>query len=289
MGGWRKKKSREGFQREPLREVPTMREAVGLLGGVMVLFLLVTYFMFKTPAWSLPAGINSRFIAVLVIELLGVGLPVAIFLRVRRFDPGRVLGLTKSTAASLAGAALMGAATVVVAPQFETWQARLIPPPEQYLEALAEFISLEQGESVLLALLCLAVVPALCEEALFRGILLKACLARWSKTHTIVGIGIIFGLFHLDMWRWPLLSVIGMLITWTAVKTASIWPAITFHLVNNGTSVMLANCDWPAEREWTEGVGDVPPGLFVLGVGLLVAGAGLIRRNKKHDSTNNEK
>jgi membrane protease YdiL (CAAX protease family) len=228
-------------------------------------------------------------VAVMMVELSSVGLPLAVFLRLRGFNIGRALGLSYRGTAPLAGAVLMGAATVVVIPQFEAWQARLIHPPEEYLEALAEFISLKQGESVVWALVCLALVPALCEEALFRGILLKACLARWSKPLTIVGVGMVFGLFHLDLWRWPLLSVVGMLLTWTAAEAASLWPPIVFHLVNNSVSLLLANTSWSAEQDWVATTGDVPPGLFALGAGMLVLGAGLIGRNRGRDLPNNER
>ena len=289
MGELWKKKGGEDFQQRALREIATLREAALLLGVVMVLFLLISYFLFKWLSLSLPLGINSRFVAVLVVELSSVALPLAVFLRLRGLNIGRALGLNYSGTAPLAGAVLMGAATVVITPQFEAWQARLIRPPEGYLEALADFISLKQGESVVWALVCLALVPALCEEALFRGILLKACLARWGKPLTIVGIGLVFGLFHLDLWRWPLLSVVGMLLTWTAVEAASIWPAIVFHLVNNSVSLLLANCSWSAEQDWVATAGDVPPGLFALGAGLLVLGAGLISRNRGRNRPNNER
>ena len=289
MGESWKKKGGEDFQQRALREIATLREAVLLLGVVMLLFLLISYFLFKWLSLSLPLGINSRFAAVMVVELSSVGLPLAVFLRLKGFNIGRALGLNYSGTAPLAGAVLMGAATVLVIPQFEAWQARVIQAPEGYLEALAEFISLKQGESVVWALVCLALVPALCEEALFRGILLKACLDRWSKPLTIVGIGMVFGLFHLDLWRWPLLSVVGMLLTWTAAEAASLWPPIVFHLVNNSVSLLLANCSWSVEQDWVATTGDVPPGLFALGAGMLVLGAGLIGRNRGRNRLNNER
>ncbi|MBN2288573.1 MAG: CPBP family intramembrane metalloprotease [Candidatus Glassbacteria bacterium] len=266
-----------------------MADAAMLLGVVVVFFLLISFLLIKTPGWTLPGGINSRFVAVLMIELVGVGLPVAVFLKLKRLDPAAALGLRPAGVVSLAGAALMGLATVVVAPQFEAWQARLVQPPERYLEALADFVSLEQGESLAWALVCLALVPALCEEALFRGVLLRACLPRWKTSTTIVVIGLVFGLFHFDLWRWPLLSAIGMLLTWCAVKAGSVWPAFVFHLVNNTASLLLANSDWPSREGWTTAAADVPPGLFALGAVLLAAGAGLVGGGRRHGPAGDER
>ncbi|MFC1537656.1 type II CAAX prenyl endopeptidase Rce1 family protein [Gemmatimonadota bacterium] len=274
MRGWWKERKEESFQQTALNRNPDLWEVTLLLGFIMALLLLVSFSLIEVPHLSLPGEINSRFIAVLIIELMFVGLPVAGFIWVKRFDPSRVLGLNPTGVASLGGAALMGAATVLIAPQLEAWQARVIPPPEQYLEALSEFVTLEPGESLVWALFCLALVPAICEETLFRGVLLKTCLARWDKVTAIVGIGILFGIFHLDLWRWPLLSLIGMLITWIAVETASIWPAFVFHLVNNSVSLLFVNFNWPVERDAV----DLPPELMAVGVGFLVIGAGFIIR-----------
>jgi sodium transport system permease protein len=275
MRGWWKQRKEESFKQTALNRNPDLWEVALLLGFIMALLLLVSFSLIEIPRLSLPGEINSRFIAVLIIELMFVGLPVAGFVWVKRFDPPRVLGLNPAGVASLGGAALMGAATVLVAPQLEAWQARVIPPPEQYLEALSEFVTLEPGESLVWALFCLALVPAICEEALFRGVLLKTSLARWDKVTAIVSIGILFGLFHLDLWRWPLLSLIGMLITWIAVETASIWPAFVFHLVNNSVSLLIANSHWPVERDAV----DLPPELMAFGVGFLAIGAGFIIRD----------
>jgi len=288
MTGWWKKEGRGEFGQGLLRETPSLAEAVILLGWVMVLFLLVSYLIMNITVLNRAVESRSRFAAVLVIELLGVGLPVAAFLRLRGFAPAPTLGLAPSGWANLTGAALMGVGMVFVAPQLEAWQASLITPPEEHLEALVEFVTLEAEESLLWALVCLAVVPAVCEEALFRGVLLKACIARWHKASIVVVIGVLFGLFHLDLWRWPLLSLIGMLLTWTAMEAASIWPAVVFHLVSNSASLLLVNLNWPAERDWTVAAADVPPGLFVLGAGLLVVGSGLVRRNRRRRSRKDE-
>ncbi|MEA2062247.1 MAG: type II CAAX endopeptidase family protein [Gemmatimonadota bacterium] len=278
---WQKKINREGPGPRPLRETPSPGESALLLGAVMALFLLLMFVLLELPGLSPAREGNWRFAGVLLVELIAVGLPVAVFIRVGRFAPGSVLGLRPCALAALLGAVLMGVATAVVAPQFEAWQAGLMEPPEGYLEALTDFISIRERESLPWVLFCLALVPALCEEALFRGILLKACLARRGKLLTVIAVGLCFGLFHLDLWRAPILSIIGMLLTWTAIEAGSVWPAFVFHLVNNSVSLLLANSSWPAQREWIDSAGDVPPVLFTTGALLLVAGAALVEWGKK--------
>ena len=64
-----------------------------------------------------------------------------------------------------------------------------------------------------------------------------------------------------------------MLITWIAVRTASLWPAVVFHFVHNSLSLILLNLVIPGERGWIEGTANVPLPLLALGAFLLISGA----------------
>ena len=47
----------------------------------------------------------------------------------------------------------------------------------------------------------MAVTPAVCEEALFRGPILRGLRTRLSPVGAAVVTGLLFGLFHGDVWR----------------------------------------------------------------------------------------
>jgi len=253
--------------------IPTLTEALVVLClsmGIMLLILQAVR-VFEPGIFRLIGG--SRFNVVLLIELLAIGLPLTVLFSVRRYNLSNSLGLASCVFSPLTGSGLMGAGTVLSVPQFEAWLARVLPPPEGYFETIVDFITLKSGESLAWALFCMALIPALLEEALFRGILLRSALVRMSRPAVIVGVGAAFGLFHLDIWRAPVICLVGMLITWIAIRTTSLWPAVVFHIVHNSLSLILLNLRIPGNRGWIEGTADVPAPLLALGAFLLICGA----------------
>jgi len=96
-----------------------------------------------------------------------------------------------------------------------------------------------------IAFLIIAVMPAVCEEALHRGIILASfnCLKnRWIK---ILCMGIIFGIFHLDPFRFLPTAILGMAITYIMIQTQNILLPIFLHLVNNSLSTFTSFVNEP--------------------------------------------
>ena len=60
-----------------------------------------------------------------------------------------------------------------------------------------------------LALLLTAFTPAICEEALFRGPILRGLRTRFSALGAAVLTGLLFGLFHVSVWRLLPTAVLG--------------------------------------------------------------------------------
>ncbi|MEA1997471.1 MAG: CPBP family intramembrane glutamic endopeptidase, partial [Gemmatimonadota bacterium] len=105
----------------------------------------------------------------------------------------------------------------------------------------------------------------------------RPVLKRWGKAVSIIVIGLLFGMFHLDFRLLPLLSLIGFLLTWVAIRTSSIWPAVAFHLSNNALGLILINRSTPhAGNGWLKGTEDMPSELFLNGIILLAGGAALL-------------
>ncbi len=82
-----------------------------------------------------------------------------------------------------------------------------------------------------------AILPAICEEALFRGVL-RRCFAGLSPMTVSLAVGLLFGVFHLDIYRLVPTAVLGVAITYLCVKTDNFVLAVLYHLVNNLMSVL---------------------------------------------------
>jgi len=90
----------------------------------------------------------------------------------------------------------------------------------------------------LITLFIVAVMPAVCEEVLHRGFILHTFKGIKNKWVIIISMGFIFGIFHLDPYRFLGTAVLGVLLTYIMVETRNILLPIMFHFVNNALSAL---------------------------------------------------
>jgi membrane protease YdiL (CAAX protease family) len=165
---------------------------------------------------------------------------------------------------------------------FLAWaQSVFIPVPVEYLEALERVLVAETVSRFLWLLLLVAVVPAVAEEVLFRGVLLSGLRSRLPDLWAVLLSGLIFGLFHVSpetAFRVIPTAWLGILLAWVVVVTGSLPLAVILHLVNN--SVILGLTTIPAVREALLFADRAPPFYVLpLALALLAAGAyGLLAR-----------
>ena len=118
--------------------------------------------------------------------------------------------------------------------------------------------------------LSLALVPAFCEEFLFRG-LICARLLPYGKTVAVVGSAVLFGLMHGNLGQLFYTTVAGVMLGWCFVETRSIWPGVIAHMLNNLMGVLSSY--WyeflPADKAAALDF-FATAGLFLLGIPALI-------------------
>lgn len=92
---------------------------------------------------------------------------------------------------------------------------------------------------LLLGLLIVAFSPAVCEEMLNRGILLKAYESRGSVKAVVIT-AIFFGIFHFDVTNLLGPIFLGLLIGYYTIRTNSIFAAMLAHFLNNAIAEVLS-------------------------------------------------
>ena len=88
---------------------------------------------------------------------------------------------------------------------------------------------------LLVLLLCAAVLPGICEEALFRGVI-QGVFRRRGSTWSIVMTSILFGLFHLHPSNILPPILLGLVLGILVERTGSIVPAMLMHFAVNSTA-----------------------------------------------------
>ena len=240
---------------------PTAGHALALFGvAVVVLFAFA-----PLQKWRLVPGI-------LLFQWVGLLGLTAVYARGsgRRFTS--VLRARKPSAAAVGGAILIGASAWLVVGLLIEW---VLPAPKEVEESVRRLIPSGEGKGVFtFAILLVAFTPAICEEALFRGPILRGLRTRLSPLGAAVVTGLLFGIYHGDVWRFIPVAVLGFAFSAIALATDSIVPAMIAHFTNNACLIALARA----------GIGESGAELTVrqrltlvaLGGVVLAAGAALI-------------
>lgn len=90
----------------------------------------------------------------------------------------------------------------------------------------------ENISELIVGILIVAVSPAICEELLHRGLILRAYERRGSLKAVVIS-SIFFGLFHFDITNLLGPIFLGLLIGYFVIKTNSILAGMLAHFLNN--------------------------------------------------------
>jgi len=82
----------------------------------------------------------------------------------------------------------------------------------------------------------IAVAAPLLEEFLFRGIILRALLKKYSPWKAILISALIFGIFHLNPWQFLYATILGIYLGYIYWKTRSLFYPILIHWLLNSTA-----------------------------------------------------
>ena len=95
------------------------------------------------------------------------------------------------------------------------------------------------GWTLVLGLIFTAILPAVCEENLHRGMLIFGNRGIGMKNNILLT-GLMFGLLHLNIEQFFYATLIGIFLGFVAYVSESIYPCMIIHFMNNGISVLLS-------------------------------------------------
>ena len=206
---------------------PTAGHALALFGVAVVLL----FAFLPVQKWRLVPGLA-------LFEWVGLLGLTAVYARGSGRRLASVLRLRKPSLTAVVGAILIGASAWLVVGLLVQW---VVPPPKEVEEQIRRIIPSGEGKGgFTFAILLVAFTPAICEEALFRGPILRGLRTRLSALGAAVVTGLLFGLYHGDVWRFIPVAVLGFAFSAIALATDSIVPAMIAHFTNNACLIALA-------------------------------------------------
>lgn len=146
---------------------------------------------------------------------------------------------------------LLGTLMILVAfpfAQLTYWLNTMIPLPEvltQMENATGDMVKgllvMNSPMELMLNLLVVAVIPAIAEEMIFRGIIQDALEKMITNPHVAILVAsIIFSAIHMQFEGFLPRVVLGLVLGYLFYWTRNLWVPILAHLVNNGAQVVVA-------------------------------------------------
>lgn len=255
------------------RPTPTTGMSLVVLG---LCFLLLFY------VGSYAQGRNVV-VGMLVTQWLLLFAPVLLILWYTRVDIRNALNLRAPHPATLAATVIAAAGWLVVMMQLSIWHNRFLPMPEEMASELERILSAENlGLGMPAMVLVFAVSPAICEELLFRGALLSGLRGRMPAWAVCAVVGVLFGLFHLTVYKVLITSLTGVFLTYLVLRSGSIVHGMLAHVLINALGILANNGVMPARLlEYVESDAfeqhGFPAWVLIAAVAVLAAGIVLFR------------
>ena len=114
--------------------------------------------------------------------------------------------------------------------------------------------------------IALVIGAPLSEELLFRGVILRGMLRRYSVRNALLASAAVFAIAHVHPVKLPLMFIAGIGLGWLYVRTGSLWLPMAAHAMNNGSGALARSPGFPEEPHLT----------VWLALALIVAGGGFM-------------
>ena len=90
----------------------------------------------------------------------------------------------------------------------------------------------------LMSVVSTAILPAIIEEIIIRGIVMQP-LRRYGDMFALVVSSLLFSIMHGNMVQIPYTFAAGLFFGYVAIATGSLWPSIIMHFINNLYAVII--------------------------------------------------
>jgi sodium transport system permease protein len=268
--------------RSGTREVPRPGESLAL---VAVVGLLYFYLGVRLQIVGMERGL-------LAAQWLLLALPAVLFATLGPYRARATLALRPPAPRALAAAALIMVGGLPIGWALGWLQGLFLDIPEEFLQRFQQLLTADSPARFAWLILLIAVTPAICEELVFRGVLLQG-LSRELPMARAVGVSAaVFAAFHLSfetVIRFLPTLWLGLLMAYVVWHTRSLFASMLMHFINNATAVVLVTTT--GLQAYVFGPSGAPRWL-ALGAAAVSLGAGLYllpRRREAHPDPRRER
>ncbi|SEF99465.1 sodium transport system permease protein [Eubacterium ruminantium] len=251
--------------------VPTVSDAwfVLLFGMVLVIYV----------GGMLQTKFGTGGIAGTQLIILMLPLSMAVY---TKKDLKQTFSIKKPRLIDVVGSLILMIGCIGVGTSISVWLANVFKDSTAKAE---KTISVLGEGNIWVSFIVVALMPAICEEMMFRGYVFSAAKARYKMAGTVIFVAIAFGVYHMSIARFFVTAMIGAAQALVVYYTGSIIPAMIMHCFNNAFSVIRLYHEedvirvMPFMDESNFGLGR---GVLMFLIGAVLMAAGLMLVIKKH-------
>ena len=195
-----------------------------LAAPVMVLDLIFKTRLVEHPALlGVVSLINCAAVLLLARLIGGVHLP-------------EVFAFRRVSVLAMAGVLVAMPGAIIVLSEVDNLMRLVLPAPE-WLVRFFRDIATQTGQRFWGGVFLLVLVAPLTEELLFRGLILRGFLRRFSPGWAFLGSAMLFGATHLNPWQCVSGMALGLVFAWWYARSRSLIPSLVGHALANAMVV----------------------------------------------------
>ncbi len=247
----------------------------GIFVAYQVIGGLVTYFLIG--ALPAPGEIGIYRLTTSLGEILLVFLPTLLLVRMATRSPERFLRLRAPDPRALL-IPIVGIFSLQQILQIYLVLQDKIPLPSEVQNLVRQFkelfdelytklLSANSPAELAAVILVVALVPAVTEELLFRGLIQRLFEKGLGPARGIVLTGIIFGAYHLNPFSLVPLAALGVYLGFIAYRADSLWVSVAAHFYNNAMACFASYFHMDQDAVVTGDPAKLPP-LLLIGTAL---------------------
>lgn len=231
---------------------------IGLIGGFFlyqIVGALLTVLIFGLNLESVPA--NSMRLMTMAGQILFILLPALLFSKWIYVDVGKIIRIRKPEWKELG---LFTIGIVILTPLLQSYlyiqnyfleifakNFAFVNSIKTFFDTLNEMVEKTYGNllsasnifELLLVILVVSVVPAISEEAMFRGFVQRSFELKLKPYLAILLTALFFSAYHFNPYGFIPLLILGTYFGYTAYKSRSLVIPVFLHFLNNFSAVML--------------------------------------------------
>lgn len=226
------------FSRRLMRPVVRPSPAMGLL----LVALLFPLWFFVQSTFNPRQGESAAgllYATGVLLPIFFVLLPLGMLIY-RKVNVAATLALRIPAPRYLLAGVLLGLSAWVPAHELNLLQQFVLPIPTALAEGDAALVAALKEMPLFTMLALIALIPAVCEELLFRGFFLSSLADGMSKWTAIFLSAVVFGVFHFLVFKFAVTAALGVMLAYLCWQSRSIVPGMIAHLLHNAIAATAA-------------------------------------------------